>query len=116
MIKYNRSQVAPSELEDHLLKHPHVIDAAVSSTYNEEQATEVPPAYVSLTDEHKDLEPTEKQKVLEEIRGWVDGIVAGNKKLRGGVFHLQALPKTPSGKILRRYLPHRLKENRLGKL
>jgi acyl-coenzyme A synthetase/AMP-(fatty) acid ligase len=54
--------------------------------------------------------------VLEEIRKWADGQLAGYKRLRGGVFHLQTLPKTPTGKILRRLLPAKVKEGRGGRL
>jgi acyl-coenzyme A synthetase/AMP-(fatty) acid ligase len=36
--------------------------------------------------------------------------------LRGGVFHLQSLPKTPTGKILRRLLPAKLKQDRETKI
>lgn len=97
-----RFQVPPSELEDLLLKHPSVIDAAVTSIYSDEQATELPIAYVTL---HSKVTASEKSKVLAEIRSWADGQVAGYKKLRGGVFELNPLPKTPSGKILRRELP-----------
>lgn len=53
-----------------------------------------------------------KQGVLDGIRNWLDSRVAGYKKLRGGVFHLQELPKTNSGKILRKDLPAKLKEAR----
>jgi acyl-coenzyme A synthetase/AMP-(fatty) acid ligase len=57
------------------------------------------------------------QSLLEEIRRWADSQVAGYKKLRGGVFHLQELPKTATGKILRRLLPVKVAESRrAGKL
>ncbi|KAL2218109.1 putative amp dependent CoA ligase [Thermoascus aurantiacus ATCC 26904] len=110
MIKYKGFQVAPSELEDLLLQHPDVTDAAVCSTYDYAQATELPLAYVSLKGEHAALPKEQKDKILDGIRKWHDARVAGYKKLRGGIFHLQNLPKTPSGKILRRYLPVKLKE------
>lgn len=116
MIKYKGFQVAPSELEDLLLRHEHVIDAAVCAIYDDGQATEVPMAYVSLVEEHKGLSGGELQKVLEGVRNWIDGRVAGYKKLRGGVHHLQELPKTTSGKILRRQLPAKMKEQRVARL
>jgi 4-coumarate--CoA ligase len=98
----SRFQVPPSELEDLLLKHPSVVDAAVTSIYSDEQATELPIAYVTLA---PSTPTSEKQRILNEIRAWADRQVAGYKKLRGGVFELASLPKTPSGKILRRELP-----------
>ena len=119
MIKYKGFQVAPSELEDLLLKHEDVVDAAVCSVYDDGEATELPVAYVSLSEaklEEVKQGKAEKQNVLNGVRSWVDGQVAGYKKLRGGVHHLQELPKTPSGKILRRELPAKKKEGRTGKL
>jgi acyl-coenzyme A synthetase/AMP-(fatty) acid ligase len=117
MIKYKGFQVAPSELEDMLLTHPAVKDAAVCATYDPAQATEIPLAYVSLVEpEANNLDPVRKQALLDSIRAWMDSRVAGPKKLRGGVRHLQDLPKTASGKILRRNLPAVLKGGRLGKL
>ncbi|KIW77411.1 hypothetical protein Z517_09857 [Fonsecaea pedrosoi CBS 271.37] len=102
LIKYKGFQVPPSELEDLLLKHPMVKDAAVTSIYSDEQATELPIAYVTLP---PNTPAAQKPAMLAEIRAWADGQVAGYKKLRGGVFELENLPKTPSGKILRRELP-----------
>ncbi|KIX93072.1 uncharacterized protein Z520_11129 [Fonsecaea multimorphosa CBS 102226] len=102
LIKYKGFQVPPSELEDLLLRHPSVVDAAVTSIYSDEQATELPIAYVTLP---ATTPASQKQGLLAEIRSWADGQVAGYKKLRGGVFELSSLPKTPSGKILRRELP-----------
>ncbi|KAL2856841.1 amp dependent CoA ligase [Aspergillus pseudodeflectus] len=134
MIKYKGLQIPPSELEDLLLRHPAVTDAAVCATYDDAQATEVPLAYVSLspnTLEALGITPSSSapvsksspvtneklQSLLEEIRRWADSQVAGYKKLRGGVFHLQELPKTATGKILRRLLPVKVAESRgAGKL
>lgn len=99
-----------------LLRHPDVMDAAVCAVYDDAQATEVPLAYVSLSPETVNLSDSEKQKSLDAIRVWMDNQLAGYKKLRGGVFHLQSLPKTPTGKILRRLLPAKLNEGREAKL
>ncbi|CAD6568994.1 MAG: hypothetical protein CYPHOPRED_003016 [Cyphobasidiales sp. Tagirdzhanova-0007] len=46
MIKVKGFPVAPAELEDLINGHPDVADAGVSSTYNEDEATEYPVAYV----------------------------------------------------------------------
>lgn len=104
MIKYKGFQVPPSELEALLMTHPHVTDAAVTSIYSDTEATELPIAYVALTPE-KAAELDRIRFTLDEIRAWADGKVTGYKKLRGGVHHLQTLPKNPSGKILRKDLP-----------
>ena len=119
LIKYKGFQIPPSELEDLLLKHKDVVDAAVCSFYNDDEATEWPIAYVSLSETKLEMIRTgkvQKQRVLDEVKTWIDGQVAGYKKLRGGVHHLQELPKTPSGKILRRELPAKKKAGRTGKL
>ena len=116
MIKFKGFQVAPSELEDLLLRHPDITDAAVCAVYDSAQATEIPLAYVSLAEKHAKSSSANIQAVLGEIRKWFDGQVAGYKKLRGGVHHLQALPKTASGKILRRSLPAKIKEHRENRL
>lgn len=116
MIKFKGFQVAPSELEDLLLRHPDVTDAAVCAVYDAKQATEIPLAYVSLTGQHVKSSSSNIQAVLKDIQTWFDGQVAGYKKLRGGIHHLQALPKTTSGKILRRSLPAKIKEQRDNRL
>jgi len=116
MIKYKGFQVAPSELEDLLLRHPDVIDAAVCAVYDASQASEIPLAYVSLANHHNEKQSSEVQLVLDNVRKWFDGQVAGYKKMRGGIHHLQALPKTTSGKILRRNLPAKIREQRENKL
>ncbi|KAK5044471.1 hypothetical protein LTR84_010752 [Exophiala bonariae] len=105
LIKYKGFQVPPSELEDLLLRHPHVIDAAVCSIYDDAQATELPLAYVSLTPQLLTLGRAQRDVLLREIQDWANGQVVGYKRIRGGVFHLQDLPKTPTGKILRKNLP-----------
>jgi 4-coumarate--CoA ligase len=116
LIKYKGFQVAPSELEDILIRHSSVSDAAVCSIYDDGQATELPIAYVSFNEAILAKKNVSIDAVLRDIRDWFDGQVAGYKKLRGGVFHLQELPKTPSGKILRRLLPAKLESRRQSKL
>ncbi|OQU95566.1 hypothetical protein CLAIMM_01751 [Cladophialophora immunda] len=117
MIKYKGFQVAPSELEDVLLRHPLVKDAAVTSIYSDEEATELPIAYVTLPPAEHAMTRRVKQQILGEIRAWMDKQVTGYKKLRGGVLELNELPKTPSGKILRRELPcNKAKDERIVKL
>lgn len=53
----------------------------------------------------------------EQIIKWADSKVAGNKKLRGGVVLVEAIPKSPAGKILRKVLRDQAKaENKPAKL
>jgi 4-coumarate--CoA ligase len=69
-------------------------------------------AYVTLTKAGQ----THAQAALGVIREFVDGKVSPYKRLRGGVEILDEIPKTASGKILRRLLPARLAGARKSKL
>ncbi|KAM6562566.1 hypothetical protein CsatB_022564 [Cannabis sativa] len=94
MIKYKGFQVAPAELEAILLTHPSVEDAAVFPMVDEE-AGEIPAACVVLVPEAKESE--------EEIMKYVASNVAHYKKVRV-VHFVDSIPKSPSGKIMRRLL------------
>ncbi|KAJ2768200.1 hypothetical protein IWQ56_003032 [Coemansia nantahalensis] len=98
LIKYKGFQVAPAELEGLLLDHPAVADAAVIPVYSEEQATELPKAYVVV---HPDAK---KPGIEEAIGKWVAERVVAYKKLRGGIELIGAIPKSATGKILRKDL------------
>jgi acyl-CoA synthetase (AMP-forming)/AMP-acid ligase II len=95
LIKYKGMQVAPAELEAVLLGHPAIADAAVIPLADEE-AGQVPKAFVVLKGE---LTPAD---ILE----YVAARVAPYKKLRS-VEVIDHIPKSPSGKILRRILVER---------
>jgi acyl-CoA synthetase (AMP-forming)/AMP-acid ligase II len=92
LIKYKGYQVAPAELESLLLTHPDVLDVAVVGVPHPE-AGEAPKAYV-VTRESVDA---------EALMAWVAGRVAPYKKVRSIEF-VPEIPKSPSGKILRRLL------------
>ncbi|KAF2176717.1 4-coumarate-CoA ligase-like protein [Zopfia rhizophila CBS 207.26] len=109
LIKYKGFQVPPAELEGILAAHPHVNDVAVIGVYNKEQATEVPRAYVVPAG---GLGKGEKE--AQEIVDWMDQKVAGHKKLRGGVRFVEEIPKSVSGKILRRVLKLKAQEEAEG--
>ncbi|MCI0886495.1 MAG: AMP-binding protein, partial [Chloroflexi bacterium] len=94
MIKYKGYQIAPAELEALLLEHPDVVDSAVIPKRDAE-AGEVPKAFVLLR-EGKDVS-------ADELMGFVAERVAPYKKVREIEF-VEAIPKTASGKILRREL------------
>ncbi len=95
LIKYKGMQIAPAELEAVLLSHPSVADAAVIPVANEE-AGQVPKAFVVLKG---DVAP-------DQVMGYVAERVAPYKKLRY-VEIVDQIPKSPSGKILRRVLRDR---------
>ena len=105
LIKYKGFQVAPAELEGKLMDHPLVNDVAVISVYDKDQATELPRAYVVHA---KSKEGGEKD--AEEIVKWMEGKVANHKRLRGGVRFIPEVPKSASGKILRRVLKDKIKQ------
>jgi 4-coumarate--CoA ligase len=94
LIKYKGFQVPPAELEALLLTHPAVADAAVIGLPDDE-AGEVPVAFVVR---RPDVDVTEAQ-----IQEFVAGQVAHYKQLRRVTF-IDAVPKSASGKILRRVL------------
>jgi len=92
LIKYKGLQVAPAELEAVLLSHPSVADAAVIP-YPDDEAGEVPKGIVVLK------EPTAPEVLLD----FVAQRVAPSKRIRHIEF-VDKIPKSPSGKILRRVL------------
>jgi acyl-CoA synthetase (AMP-forming)/AMP-acid ligase II len=95
LIKYKAYQVAPAELEAVLLSHPMVADAAVVRSPDLE-AGEVPKAFVVLRGE----------VASEELLDYVAERVAPHKKIRR-LEVVDSIPKSPSGKILRRVLMER---------
>ncbi|KAH7401918.1 4-coumarate-CoA ligase-like protein [Phaeosphaeria sp. MPI-PUGE-AT-0046c] len=99
LIKYKGFQVPPAELEGILVSHPNVLDCAVIGLYDKEQATEIPRAYVVPKE---GLGKTDLE--AKEIADWLSAKVAHHKKLRGGVRFVDEIPKSVSGKILRRVL------------
>jgi 4-coumarate--CoA ligase len=94
LIKYKGFQVAPAELEALLLTHPGVADVAVIPRPDPE-AGEVPKAFVVRA-------PGSAVSAAELIE-FVASRVAPYKKVREIEFSAE-IPKSPSGKILRRLL------------
>ncbi|KAH7168088.1 hypothetical protein DER46DRAFT_660713 [Fusarium sp. MPI-SDFR-AT-0072] len=108
LIKVNGHQVAPAELEAHFLSHPYVSDCAVIQTPND-KAGEVPKAYIVKSDacggQYDDV-------VARAICKHVEDHKQRYKWLGGGVEFIKTIPKSPSGKILRRLLRDKEKEAR----
>ena len=92
LIKYKAYQVAPAELEAILVSHEAVVDAAVIPSPDEE-AGEIPKGFVVL---NQDMDP-------QEIMDFVAEQVAPHKKIRK-IEIVDEIPKSASGKILRRVL------------
>jgi 4-coumarate--CoA ligase len=102
LIKYKGFQVSPTELEAHLNSHPHVAEAGVGATWDENQLTELPTAYVMLVPGFNTRAAV--LKALKDIHANIDGLVSGYKKLRGGVWAVTSLPKNATGKFIRKEL------------
>jgi len=92
LIKVKGFQVAPAELESVLLKHPKIADVAVIPVADEESG-EVPKAFIVRRE----------ALTAEEVMEYLTPKVAHYKRVRHVAF-VDAIPKSPSGKILRRVL------------
>jgi acyl-CoA synthetase (AMP-forming)/AMP-acid ligase II len=97
MIKYNGFPVAPAEVEAVLLEHPAVREAGVVGRLDAD-AGEIPVAFVALRDGF-----SSGDKLASELRGFVADRLTSYKQPREVRF-IANVPKTASGKILRREL------------
>ena len=93
-----------------LLSHELIEDAAVIGI-PDEYSGEVPKAFIVLKPGTKG-----SQVLAKEIQKWVEEKKVKYKWLRGGIEFLKSIPKTPSGKILRKDLRLREKEKLKAKL
>ncbi len=98
LIKYKGFQVAPAELEALIITHPAVADVAVVGMLDDE-AGELPKAFVSL-------KAGVDAPSAQDIQDFVAEHVASYKKVREVEF-IDTIPKSASGKILRRFLRDR---------
>ena len=95
LIKYEGKQVAPAELEAVLLTHPSVADVAVVRS-PDPSAGEVPKAFIVL----------KASASPDELMDWVAERVSPHKQVRRIKF-IGKIPRSPTGKILRRVLIER---------
>lgn len=93
--------MAPAELESLLLTHPAIRDCAVIQVPCETSG-ELPRAYIVLKQVDDDV-------TSDEIYQWVKERVAAYKRLDGGIVLCESIPKSASGKILRRLLRDQVK-------
>ncbi|XP_062112860.1 4-coumarate--CoA ligase 1-like [Humulus lupulus] len=103
LIKYKGFQVAPAELEALLLTHPNISDAAVVPM-KDEAAGEVPVAFV--------VRSNSSQVTEDEVKQFISKQVVFYKRINR-VFFIEAIPKSPSGKILRKDLRAKLASGNL---
>lgn len=93
LIKVNAHQVAPAELEAILRDHPDILDAAVVGVPHPKTG-EVPRAFV--------VRRPDSNITAEQIQQHVAKQVVKYKQISGGVYFVDSIPKTLTGKILRR--------------
>jgi acyl-CoA synthetase (AMP-forming)/AMP-acid ligase II len=97
MIKYKGFPVAPAEVEALLLEHPAVLDCGVVGR-PDPAAGEIPVAFIVLRQGS-----VASKKLEENLCGFVAERLTSYKQPRQ-IHFVDALPRTPSGKILRREL------------
>ncbi|RIB14127.1 hypothetical protein C2G38_2096732 [Gigaspora rosea] len=107
IIRCHEAYVSPSELESILLTHEAVSDAAVVGY--EKEAVEFPTAYVTIKNGYK-----QSQTLAEEIQSFVDEKVESYKKLSGGVFFIDRIPKNSMGKTQRLLLRKKLNNEKMN--
>ncbi|THH18569.1 hypothetical protein EW146_g2444 [Bondarzewia mesenterica] len=123
LIKVRGFQVSPAELEGHLLSHPDIADACVVGV-PDDFSGEVPLAFIVLRPhvaQRTQSSAWEADKMRAAISKHVSDAKTKYKWLAGGVEFLDVIPKTPSGKMLRRVLREKAKalraeSSRLGQV
>jgi acyl-CoA synthetase (AMP-forming)/AMP-acid ligase II len=111
LIKYKGFQVAPAELEGYLLEHPNIADCAVVGVQSDEAGTELPRAYVVRKDILRNKHTGDDEKAI--IR-WFNSRVANHKRLRGGIVFVKEIPRSSSGKTLRKVLKEWVQRERMA--
>lgn len=114
VLKVRGNQVAPAELEGHLLGHKDVLDACVVSV-EDEYSGELPLAFIVLQPRASKKAKGSKAET-DVLRTSIAKHVSENKVrykwLDGGVVFIDEIPKVPSGKMLRRVLKEEAKKIR----
>ena len=108
-LKISGAQVSPAEIEAALLSHPEhlVSDAAVAGIPGGGRTSDerIPRAWVVLSDAGKALlEKDGEVEVLARLEKWTQEQLSKFKWLRGGMEVVSEIPKTQTGKVLRRVL------------
>ncbi|KXN90934.1 putative 4-coumarate--CoA ligase 1 [Leucoagaricus sp. SymC.cos] len=104
-LKVSGSQVSPVEIEDVLLANPKqlITDATVAgvSGHGRTLDEKVPRAWVVLSPKGKKVG---SKAAVKELENWHKKNLSKYKWLRGGIEIVDEIPKSPTGKTLRRVL------------
>jgi acyl-CoA synthetase (AMP-forming)/AMP-acid ligase II len=103
-LKVSGLQVSPVEIENTLLVHPDklIIDASVAGVSGGRTLDErIPRAWVVLSPEGHKLGAS---ATMAKLDAWVRESLSKYKWLRGGIEVVDIIPKSPTGKVLRRQL------------
>ncbi|KAF7340309.1 hypothetical protein MVEN_01950000 [Mycena venus] len=115
-LKVSGSQVSPKEIEDVLFSHPEklISDVSVAGVSGGRTADEkVPRAWIVLSSAGKKKGQSATIKALEE---WHHESLSRYKWLRGGIEVVKEIPKTPTGKTMRRVLQEKYEQQRAKKV
>lgn len=115
LIKYKGYQIAPAELEDVLLTHPKVKDCCVIGVPDNASGEELVKGFVVL-DVEGTLTKLQEQDMLKDIKEASQKKLAPYKHFRGGIETIDVVPKSATGKILRRLLRDQEIQRRQSKL
>ncbi|OQV07844.1 AMP-binding enzyme domain-containing protein [Cladophialophora immunda] len=102
-LKVKGWQVSPSEIESVLIQHPQIADVAIGGDMreNEDGLLETfPTAYVV-----RSPGSSEPPLAEQDVKEFVACRLISYKQITGGVIFVTQIPRTPSGKIIRRNLP-----------
>lgn len=91
------------ELEEIIVRHHLVDEAAVCGVWSEKDSTELARAYVVLK-QPSSRSCEDRVSHAKSITAFLASQVSSYKQLKGGVIFVDALPKNPTGKVLRRVL------------
>ncbi|GJQ77871.1 hypothetical protein Trydic_g16124 [Trypoxylus dichotomus] len=105
MFKYRSWHIVPASVEKIVYQHPAVKDTVVIGVPHEEDGDH-PMALVVLKQDYSNINE-------EDIQGFVNVRVLDRERLRGGVKIMSSLPRTITGKIIRREIREMVKKGKL---
>lgn len=115
-LKISGTQVSPAEIEDVLIAMPSkvITDIAVAGVHGHGRTSDetVPRAWITLSEKGKQLEATNPGAVIKQLDKWACANLSKFKWLRGGYEIVQEIPKSPTGKTLRRTLQEQYEKRR----